>query len=248
MPEQHGAMTHRAMVERFIALAVFLLLILQLASSLFAQNLSERENESVDKYLKMAKEGDARAQYLAGLLHENGLSGFPVDLDEAVKWFGLAAEQGEFRAQFSLGEMYADGRGVPQDFKAAATWFRRSAEQGNAWAQTALAHLLTLGQGTVQDFSEAARLFQEAANQGYGKAQAGLAGLFASGHGVPQNDTMAIMWAELAANCITLEQGGYSVEFSKTFTNRVTAEVVSEGKRLARESASKHGCLGWRAR
>ncbi len=37
--------------------------------------------------------------------------GVPQDYAEAVKWYRLAAEQGDAGAQFSLGLMYASGRG-----------------------------------------------------------------------------------------------------------------------------------------
>ena len=40
------------------------------------------------------------------------------------------AEQGDARAQYNLGVMYAEGEGVPQDYKAAVQWYRRAAEQG----------------------------------------------------------------------------------------------------------------------
>ena len=53
----------------------------------------------------------------------------------AVKWFRLAAEQGNAMAQFNLGMMYVSGQGVPQDYKTAVKWFRLAAEQGNALAQ-----------------------------------------------------------------------------------------------------------------
>ena len=46
----------------------------------------------------------------------------------------LAAEQGDTRAQHSLGVMYAAGRGVPQDDAEAVRWYRLAAEQGDARA------------------------------------------------------------------------------------------------------------------
>ena len=46
-----------------------------------------------------------------------------------------AAEQGNAQAQYNLGNMYAQGRGVRQDDAQATQWFRKSAEQGNAKAQ-----------------------------------------------------------------------------------------------------------------
>ena len=33
-----------------------------------------------------------------------------------MKWFKLAAEQGHVDAQFKLGALYYDGRGVTQDY------------------------------------------------------------------------------------------------------------------------------------
>ena len=40
------------------------------------------------------------------------------------------AELGVAGAQFNLGVMYAEGRGVPQDDAEAARWYRLAAEQG----------------------------------------------------------------------------------------------------------------------
>ena len=44
------------------------------------------------------------------------------------------ADAGEASAQFELGLMYANGRGVPQDDAEAIAWYRRSTEQGHAGA------------------------------------------------------------------------------------------------------------------
>ena len=46
-------------------------------------------------------------------------------------WLPLA-EQGDARAQLTLGFMYAKGVGVPQDDKEAVKWYRLVAEQGLA--------------------------------------------------------------------------------------------------------------------
>ena len=37
-----------------------------------------------------------------------------VNYSEAIKWYRLAAEQGDANAQFSLGGMYLNGEGVPR--------------------------------------------------------------------------------------------------------------------------------------
>ena len=40
--------------------------------------------------------------------------GVPQDYTEAVRWCRRAAEQGDARAQYNLGNMYYNGMGVPQ--------------------------------------------------------------------------------------------------------------------------------------
>ena len=47
-----------------------------------------------------------------------------------MKWYTLAAEQGHASAQYNLGFMYNNGRGVPQDDKTAVKWHTLAAEQG----------------------------------------------------------------------------------------------------------------------
>jgi TPR repeat protein len=61
------------------------------------------------------------------------------------------AEQGDARAQLSLGGMYYNGQGVQQDYPEAAKWTRKAAEQGYAPAQANLGVLYWNGQGLPQD-------------------------------------------------------------------------------------------------
>ena len=51
--------------------------------------------------------------------------GVPQDDAEAARWYRLAAEQGSGAAQFNLGLMYVNGRGVlfGQDYAEAARWY-----------------------------------------------------------------------------------------------------------------------------
>jgi hypothetical protein len=48
--------------------------------------------------------------------------GVPQNYAEAVRWYRLAAEQGNAPAQNNLGVMYAKGEGVPQDYVQAHKW------------------------------------------------------------------------------------------------------------------------------
>ena len=45
------------------------------------------------------------------------------------------AEKGEVSAQYFLGLIYANGRGVAKDEVEAVKWYRKAAEQGDADAQ-----------------------------------------------------------------------------------------------------------------
>ena len=67
----------------------------------------------------------------------------------------MAAEQGDASAQFNLGVMYGNGRGVTQDYAEAVRWYRLAAEQGNAVAQGNLGVMYGLGEGVAQDYARA---------------------------------------------------------------------------------------------
>ena len=75
----------------------------------------------------------------------------PQDDAEAVRWWRRAAEQGHATAQYNLGVMYANGRGVPQDDAEAVRWYRLAADQGEALAQSNLGVMYANGRGVPQD-------------------------------------------------------------------------------------------------
>ncbi len=61
------------------------------------------------------------------------------------------AEQGDAEAQFALGSMYRDGRGVEQNYAEALLWWRKAAEFGLVDAQYALGNMYAGGSGIAQD-------------------------------------------------------------------------------------------------
>ena len=82
----------------------------------------------------------------------------------------LQAEAGDARAQFRLGEIYEEGRGVTPDAERAVACYRRAAQQNNVEAQLALGVLYALGETVVRDFSQAFVWFTQAAAQGHEEA------------------------------------------------------------------------------
>ena len=81
--------------------------------------------------------------------------GVPQDYAEAVKWFRLAADQGDASAQFNLGFRYYAGEGVPQDYGEAVKWYRLAADQGHASAQNNLGIMYDNGEGVPQNYIQA---------------------------------------------------------------------------------------------
>ena len=90
----------------------------------------------------------------------------PEDDAEAVKWYRIAAEQGNARAQYSLGVMYSAGEGVPENDAEAGRWFRLAAEQGEASAQNNLGLMYANGEGVPEDYVLAYTWWNLAAAQG----------------------------------------------------------------------------------
>jgi hypothetical protein len=107
--------------------------------------------------------------------------------------------QGEFRAQYYLGDMYRRGHGVTQDYTLAVWWYSAAADQDYAAAQYALGLMYRRGLGLVRDDAEAVRWFCAAANQEHVRAKAFLAHMFYIGHGVQQDFAEAARWYRAAA-------------------------------------------------
>lgn len=72
--------------------------------------------------------------------YEHG-EGVPQDYGRALQLYCAAARRGHVVAQYQLGWMYANGRGVKHDDVQAAAWFRLAAAQGDAPAQRMLARV-----------------------------------------------------------------------------------------------------------
>ena len=57
------------------------------------------------------------------------------DYKTAYQLIKPQAEKGDAVAQFIVGYMYDEGKGVPKDYDEAVKWYRRAAKQGNKEAQ-----------------------------------------------------------------------------------------------------------------
>ena len=120
------------------------------------------------------------------------------DFATALQEWTPLAEQGNSTAQYALGVMYGNGRGVPQDYAEAVKWYRLSADQGNADAQYNLGFMYNNGDGVPQDYAEAVKWYRLSADQGNADAQYNLALMYDNGKGVPQDYAEAVKWYRLS--------------------------------------------------
>ena len=141
------------------------------------------------------------------------------------------ANKGSPEAQFDVGTMYLNGRGVAADRAKALEWLRQAALQGEPkavtrlklmqanearFAKTAslaskgdkdslydLGNMHLEGVGTNIDVVKAIAAFEESANQGHTKAAYKIGLIFYEGNGIKPNSKHAFKWFRQAAN------GGY---------------------------------------
>ena len=73
------------------------------------------------------------------------------DFATALREWKPLAEQGGAIAQYNLGVMYHEGKGVPQDYKTAVKWYTLAAEQGDTLAQSSLSWMYYEGLGVIRD-------------------------------------------------------------------------------------------------
>ncbi|MGZ4779630.1 MAG: hypothetical protein ACXV5L_10555, partial [Thermoanaerobaculia bacterium] len=114
--------------------------------------------------------GFAPSQNNLGEVYQRG-EGVTKDLEEAARWYRLAADQEYSAAQRNLGLMYQTGEGVVKDPAQAQRWLRKAAEQGDDDAQYDLGRMLLDGEGALKDRIEGREWLQEAAYQGNEKAK-----------------------------------------------------------------------------
>ena len=118
---------------------------------------------------------------------------------QALPWCRKAAEQGHAIAQFNLGWMYQNGKGVTQDYAEAFKWYRKAVAQGHAFAQNNLGYMYEFGLGVTENHAEAVKWYRKAVAQGNATIQANLGWMYQNGRGVAVDFAEAVRWYRKAA-------------------------------------------------
>lgn len=158
-----------------------------------------------------AEAGSAYAQYILGMAYLSGNGTEPSDT-HAAHWLHKAASQEQVYAQYFLGGMFEEQRGVAQfqnlnsakdsARETALSWYKKAAEQGHAKAQFATGRLTEVAVGIPTPLRQtmAATWFRKSADQGNAKAQFKMGGLYSKGTGVDQSHALALTWTKKSAD------------------------------------------------
>jgi len=147
------------------------------------------------------------------------------------EWQPLA-EQGQAIAQYQLGLLYANGKGVTKDDAKARQWYEKAAMQGHTEAQVNLGVLLMYARGGQQDYKMAVYYLRLAANQGNDLAQRRLGQMYERGEGVQQDFVKAYMWYSLGSANDGVEAG---TRLRDALVKKMDPDQIAEAQKLARE-------------
>ena len=151
------------------------------------------------------------AAYAFGADFRTGHEAFKrSDYARAMEILRPHAERGHAGAQFLVGVMYAEGRGVSTDSAEAVKWFRMSAERGLVHAEYALGIMYFTGSGGSKDHAKAEKWLLRAAQKGHARAQYSLGFLLYFGntmalwldndpHESRRNPVRGFAWLSIAA-------------------------------------------------
>ncbi|GAB3382156.1 tetratricopeptide repeat protein [Azotobacter armeniacus] len=88
------------------------------------------------------------------------------ELPAALSRCEQAAQNGDFQAEYELGEFYYDGKRTPRDLSRALTWFEQASLQGHALAQHRLGLMFFRGEGVPANNVQAYIVLKMAAVNG----------------------------------------------------------------------------------
>ena len=175
---------------------------------------------AVPLFLRLAKAGNAEAQFYTGFAFAHGHGVTPND-ETAVQWYRLSADQEFAPAQFYLSNLYREGRSVDKDNDIAFDLLLNAADQGYARAQFNLGGVFLHGIKVAHDYDAALDWYNRAAEQDYLPAQLMLGILYGGGfiRQIREDHANALKWRRRAA-----EQGSPKGQYLLANTYRLKGD------------------------
>ena len=160
------------------------------------------------------------------------------DYKSGIKLIRPFAEKGDLFAQYTIGVLYSEGRGVSQNYYEAKKWWHLAAEKGEPHAQYNLGVLYFHGRGVSRNYHEAKKWWLLAAEGGEPRAQYNLGVIYLEGRGVPENHLEAKKWWLLAAENGEA-QAQYKIGNLCVKENRNTRQGYKEAEKWWRKAAEQ---------
>jgi len=123
-----------------------------------------------DAFGPLARADNGNAQFMLGVMSENGL-GTDKDLAAAAQWYLKAAAAGVASAQYNIAVFYQLGKGVASNPAEALRWHALAADQGHRKAQNNLGAMYYTGAGVARDLVESWKWLTLAAQGMRGEAR-----------------------------------------------------------------------------
>lgn len=174
--------------------------------------------------LTQAEGGDALAMNLLGIYHSGKATtsdSVPRDLDQAIRWYRKAADQGDSASMSALAFIYLSRRG---DSAQALHWLRQAASSGDGSAMLQLSQIYGDGNGVPQDAAKSYAWARKAAQKKVSLASLELAEKYFHGNGTRQDYVEAAHWYREAS------EKGSAVATLKL------AQLYINGKGLAKDA------------
>lgn len=128
---------------------------------------------AIEALARAADGGHPQAQALLGFIFDKA-----EDNAEAMRYYRMAADQGDPAGEYGVSTLYLAGEGVEKDEAEGVRWMSMAAEQGYGPAVEVMAEAYLEGaMGVAPDREEALRLLRLGAEQGYESARRRLSSL-----------------------------------------------------------------------
>lgn len=145
------------------------------------------------------REGRSWAAWEVARLYDEGRA-LPRDLDEAIRWYEVAAEAGETRAVRRLTRGFLQGYdGFPVDAEAGRRWGERGVASGDVASTAYLGRALLTGRPLAQDAARGEALLHEAAASGHSAAMTDLGRAYLTGDVLDRDVDRGLELLETAA-------------------------------------------------
>lgn len=129
-------------------------------------------NKAYEFFLEGATEyQDPRCQYFLAEMLRNGEVG-KINVDEAVKYYGMAAGRGYYPAQFMLAKIFEN---VVDNFQTTLEFYENAVKNGHVDAMLRLAYIYEKGIRLPKNFDKAVEYYKSAAEHGSAEAKLKLA-------------------------------------------------------------------------